>query len=813
MTLLRTLEPPWRALGLLLALAVAGVAAAAAPSLASGPGGDNRLVQLIDTDERPDHTDITVQFACTVNYISNTPLNRGSSTVIMLRLGPDCGSFLNAVPPELPLVGGGSKLVTGARVDSLLPGQATLELTFARELNFVMAPSANGVGLRIRLLGTTRRAGGYVTEEEAPQGYAVNLESSLEKFDPAAIQAAATSLATQVYVSEADLEDKHWYRLRAGPFKTRAEAERVLLAAESTYPRAWVAINDEAAQVAAVDRAGVQSAAASGPSDPPLPDEQRAQILRDARVALAQRQYPQAVELLTRLLRQPEYPARAEAQELIGIVRERAGQLAHAKAEYQEYLNRYPNGPAAERVRARLLLLATATQGPQSAGEFGTAPPASRWSLAGSAALTYQYGQDQTSGGGTTTSATSLNAFLLYGDLLMRDRGDRYDFTARVDAGYTDNLVTTGGGSQDRTTAAYVELTDRIRGWTARAGRQSLSNVGAIGLFDGLYVGYQMTPKLSLSVAGGLPAYTSYSQVSGTQKFGTLTAELGPYRQAWVFDGYLFDQVDGGATERRALGVQARYSAAGHSAVALVDYDIAFRQLNSATLIGNISVGRRWVLGFDADHRRSPLLELSNALIGQSAPDLATLQTQFTPSQIQQMALDRTSTSDTFTLSVSHPLGERWQFLADLSALELSGTPASFNVAATPSTGWDKNASVQLSGSSLLQASDLHFFGLRYDNSPSSRSITASWDARFVLHGAWRLGPRFSVEQLTDPTIGGTQWLYLPEVRGDWTGRTSVFELDGGYQVQSQQAQAGQPASSAQQSRHLYASVAYRLRF
>jgi len=47
------------------------------------------------------------------------------------------------------------------------------------------------------------------------------------------------------------------------------------------------------------------------------------------------------VELLSRLVHQPEYPARAEAQELLGLVRERAGQLAQAKAEYQAYLQRY----------------------------------------------------------------------------------------------------------------------------------------------------------------------------------------------------------------------------------------------------------------------------------------------------------------------------------------------------------------------------------------------------------------------------------------------------------------------------------------
>jgi hypothetical protein len=772
------------------------------------------LVQVIDADEREGHVDISVQFSCTVHYIGNAPLNHGKSTTVTLRLGADCGSLLNSVTPEFPLVGGGGELVTGATLESVVPGEVTLELRWARELDFVMAPTANSQGLRVRLLGTARtKTGIYVTEVEAQVGYAVNLDASLEQFDPAAVQAAASALHAPAYVSETDVDEKHWYRLRVGPFANRVEAERVLQVAQTNYPRAWVAINDEAGDLAAVERADVALAASSGPNDAPLPDEQREQILRDAQSALEQRQFPQAVELLTRLLRQPEFPARANAQELIGLARERAGQLAHAKAEYQEYLRRYPSAPAAARVRARLRALLTAEQGPQSTGDFGTAPVRSSWSMAGSGALTYQYGQDQLTGAGTNTRTTSLNAFLVYGDFLARERGERFDFTARVDGGYTANLIPNTGGSQDRTTIAYLELSDRILGLTGRVGRQSLASAGAIGLFDGVFVGYQITPRFSLSAAGGFPAYTSYSQFSGQQTFGTLTAELGPFRRAWVFDGYLFDEQSGGTTERRALGLQTRYSTPGRSAVLLLDYDIAFRELNSATLIGNLGVGAHWVLGFDADHRRSPLLLLSNALIGQSAANLPALETQFTPSQIRQLALDRTASSDVYTLSATHPVGERWQFIGNIAALKLGGTPASAGVAATASTGLDKNASVQMSGSGLLQASDLHFFGARYDDSASSRSETLSWDARFVLSGAWRLGPRFSVERLNNPVLGGNQLLYLPEVRSDWTGRKSGFEFIGGYQIQQQQALAGQGAGAAQNARHLYVSAAYRLRF
>jgi len=707
----------------------------------------------------------------------------------------------------------------------------TLELTWSRPLDFVMAPTASGLGLKVRLLNTNRRkAAVYVAESEQPANFMVNLDSTQARIDLSAVERAAAALQTQAYVSQTDVEGEHWYRLRAGPFTTRQEAERVLKIAQHDYPHAWLGVNDDQADVSGVEHAGVQTTAAAGPTDPPLPDDERARILHDARAALEGRRYAEAVELLTRLLRQSEFPARADAQELLGLARERAGQLAQAKAEYTEYLRRYPDGAGADRVRARLQTLVAASLAPRSTGTFDS-QPGERFTMAGSAAISYQYGKDQTVSAGTTTTTNSVNAALVYGDLLLRDRGERYDFTARVDAGYTSNFISSFGGSQDRTTAAYVELTDRSLGLTGRLGRQSLASQGVIGLFDGLFVGYQVDPKFSVSAAAGLPAYTSYSSVSTHQQFGTITAELDPFHQAWIFDAYVFDQTDGGATERRSIGFQSRYSQWGRTAVFLVDYDIAFQQLNSATLIGNTKAGDAWVLGFDVDHRRSPLLELSNALIGQTATGLTALANQFTPaltpSQLRQLALDRTATSNTADLSASRPLGERWQFMADLGAIELSGTPASPGigtppvgaVAATQSTGLDKNLSVQMAGASLLQASDLHIFSARFDDSPGARSTTLSWDARFALAGNWRVGPRLSVEELNDPQLGGRQMLYLPQVRGDWTNRRAVFELIAGYQLQNQQALqqpstlAGQTQTSAVDQRSLFVSATYRVRF
>ena len=367
-----------------LAASVAAPAPAIfAPGLPLGP-----IVQLIDTQEHEDHADISIQFACSVRYVTNTPVSHGSSTTITLRLGPDCGTQLGTIPPELTLIGGGGQLVTGARVDSNLPGEFTLELNFSRPLDFFLAPTASGTGLRVRLLNTNRRKGNvFVAESEAPAGYSVNLDSSKEKYPRELVEAAAASLQTQAYVSETDIENEHWYRLRVGPFATHQEAERVLKIAQASYPRAWLAVNDEQTDLSVVDRAGVQSSATARPTDPALPDDERARILTDARTALGNHKYPEAVDLLNRLLRQPDYAGRSDAQELMGLVRERAGQMAQAKAEYEEYLHRYPDGAGAARVRGRLRTLAAASLDPKSTGEFGAAQ-ANRWTMAGSAALT-----------------------------------------------------------------------------------------------------------------------------------------------------------------------------------------------------------------------------------------------------------------------------------------------------------------------------------------------------------------------------------------------------------------------------------------
>src|SRR5262249_39310601 len=143
---------------------------------------------------------------------------------------------------------------------------------------------------------------------ETVSNFAINLESQPKPFTPEAIELAHQRLKAPAFVSEVVVEGQTWYRLRVGPIERRSEADRLLSLALADYPRAWLAIGDDTvtsdagatpAQVPlpAVERIG---------SDPPLPPEQLRQIMADARSALAARDYPKAIALLTKLQRQPE---------------------------------------------------------------------------------------------------------------------------------------------------------------------------------------------------------------------------------------------------------------------------------------------------------------------------------------------------------------------------------------------------------------------------------------------------------------------------------------------------------------------------
>lgn len=805
-------------------------ALAAGQALAQVPAqAPTRLIDVVEVDDHDSQVDITVSFNCSMRYVTHFPATRGRELTVQLQPLADCGlgPFSRALS-EVPPLSGARNVVSAVHLDSSAPGQVVLTVELSADEQFVLGQGVDPRGLRIRLIRPQRARSRIVvggpTEEVSE--YAVNLDSQLQPFAQAAVESARSRLGAPVFVSEIVVDGRKWYRLRAGPFERREDAEQLLSRAVATYPRAWVAVGDDTATAAAA------ATLAAGPASPPLPPIERIgtdppldaptlqQLLSQADAALRARDYPTAIRILTKLQRQPEFPGRSHAQELLGAARERAGQLAQAQAEYEEYLRRYPNGEAAARVAMRLRILRAATL--PGGGGLGAVQAPRAWEISGGVDQMFRYDSNRTASSaqpgvavGTTAPTQTENQDALYTDvdLLARHRGDTQDWVTRLSAGYIRNFgssaFSSGGvGNSARVSLASVEWVDRAHGLLAQIGRQVRNDDGILGTFDGLFASYQWRPAWAIQVAAGYPVDLTTSPPETRRRFESLALALTPPGAHW--DGSLFATVQtlDGIRDRRAVGVQGRYLASRASLVALADYDTSFHSLNAAMLLGTLQLPARWSVSFDAERRNTPVLTAQNALIGQPLTSILQLEQTFTQDQIYQLARDRTPVTDTFSLTATRPLGERFEFAAIAAADRTAATIASGGVQALPATGLEHTYQAQLYGSSLWSTGDFNVLTLTYAKTQIGKLEAVDVSTRLPLFGPWRLGPRLGLDRQQIAGVGSTENTVDPSVLIDYQRGLALIQLEIGGAIGRQST----PLES-QRTQHYYVSLAYRLGF
>ena len=770
-----------------------------------------RLVDVVDANDAERNVDILVQLRCSAQYLSHGPADLGASVTIRMRLGADCGATGSSIGSELPPISGSSSIVRRARLEESGLGQISITLEWKKTVNFVLAPTSNGHGVRLRLLEALPGRGKVTAIDSVDplSGYAINLESSTTPISTEALQTSAEFLHVPTYVSRIELEGTTFYRLRAGPIALRRDAERVLALAQQRYSRAWLGVNDEPAALGIEPGAVPSTVQPQLSVDAALPQSELDTLLDNARSALARRDYPKAIELLTKLTRQPEFPQRARAQEMLGLARERAGQLAHAKAEYSEYLRRYPNGEAAPRLRFRMRMLASAgRRGRNGTGGLDGFDDDGSWRLSGGASQMYRWERVSLTAAQVTSNQQTQNGLYTDGDFTARRRGERFDIISRISAGYAKDLLTGGPGDQTRISSAFVEINDRSRGIAGRFGRQSRNSGGLLGTFDGAYASWQFRPRTSLSAAFGLPVESTLDSPNGARRFLGVAADFGPFKERWDIGVFAVAQTYSGQTDRRALGIETRYFVPGRTVVGMLDYDLFYHSLNSAVLMGSLQLPARWTASFNLDHRRAPVLTTRNALIGQPASDLDQLLGLFSSSQIKALAEDRTPLSDIYTLSLSRPLGERLQFTADAFVTRVGETPSSGGVAATPKLPLEKSLQLQLIGSSLWKSNDLFVIAGRYQDGARQKTESLLLSSRLPIGSSWRIGPRLRVDHSSSTIDEATELLYVPGLRLDYQRGGTWIELEGGAEIGRRVIPA-----ETENSQRYYFSLGYRMTF
>lgn len=791
-----------------IAFPLLGLAVLLGPPHAAQAQDRVRLVDDVTVFEQKGYVAVNVVFGCTLRYVSHDPAETGTTVHVRLNAGPDCGTSVGDVIQ--PLTAGLQGTIRSIDVQRPFGTNVDLRITWSRAEQVAVVPSFNGQGLRIRLLRPEPDQG-QVSVQEVPGGaatYAVNLDSSREPIGPEAIAAAARDTGVRAYVSEVVVDGERWYRLRAGPFVTEADAKRVLASARTQYPKAWMAIaDDEVMNAVGVPAAVGNVPATVSASATTLTPTDRDRLLVQARQAFRKKDYATAIPLLTKLVEQPEFPQRAEAQELLALSRERSGQLAHAKAEYEEYLRRYPQGDGADRVRKRLAAIALASR-PSHAGGAGGAGDESPWRVYGGFSQIYRRDTTSVDSGIVSVDLTTQNALLNDVALMARRHGERFDFATRVSGGYTLDMLSDGPGDQTRVSTAYAELTDRAFDWTVRAGRQSGSAGGVFGTFDGVYGSYQVREGVRLGAYFGFPVESTRKAPDTDRRFYGVAADLGTFANAWDFTVYAISQEYYGVTDRQAVGSEIRYFRPGLTFLSLLDYDFHYDVLNDALLIGTIGLPARWTLNATADLRKTPSLTTRNAMIGQPVRTFDELFGLFPRDELEQLARDRTADAETYSLSLSRPFGERWQWSIDASTMEIGATRASGGVEATPASGPLLAVSSQVLAYGLFGRGDVASLGVQYQDGDTVTMVSAGLYSQFPIGEHWRLGPRLRVDRREFATDGSTQLTWTPSLRAEVRSRHLTLEFEGGAEIGSRDL-----GKASEDTSRYYVSLGYRYDF
>lgn len=760
------------------------------------------------------YTEIALQLRCNVQYVGHDPA--GASDVLRVRI--ETTTVCAGAPPTVALsveqhrpVAADDAFLDSIEYDGQTPGSEYLRLNFVEDVRIDVVQDARSNWITVRVFAeqpepapvaaatdTRRRMVRRVAEPSAQ--YVINLES--RERPPATADLAAVALPDdrKLFVSAAVIDGVKWYRIRVGYYGSAEEASRALRVLRGQYPGAWIARADPAQTDAPdVRTTGIPPVADVAVATAPPAATARASaeemdeiagLMADARRAMTAGELSRAVQIYTKVLQQPPNDHQPEAQEYLALARERNGQIAHAKAEYQRYLDEYPDEEGADRVRQRLAALLASGRSAPASTRAAANPDAPRravkdnpWTLRTFLSQYYRRDVNQVS-----DQEEIVNQSSIYTDLSIdaRRRGGRFDLATRVTAGYRTDLLNDeeriSSGNDFRLSYAYADLADSRTGLRGRLGRQTRNTGGVLGRFDGLNFTYALNERLRFEAVAGEPVYSTSNDSGDSRFFYGVSSTFAPFSEALDLGVFFLEQGIEGLTDRQAVGAEVRYFGADQSLWGVVNYDTEFSEIGSLFLQGSIRLPANLTITGLIDSRRSPFLSLGNAMVGQQVQNFEDLKVLFTADEIRQFALDRSPEVTTVSMGMSRPFTPKLQLNLNASLSSIGATPESGGVAATQDSEYSYY-SADLIASSLFTEGDVGIVGVRYAASETTDVYSVNMDMRFPLGRAWRINPRLRVDYREINSDHSTQWIYTPGIRVQYrSGRRLRLELEAGKQ-------------------------------
>ncbi len=510
-------------------------------------------------------------------------------------------------------------------------------------------------------------------------------------------------------------------------------------------------------QIAKLKPQGVKLAPSEIRTAPTTDVEREAQGLsRDSRAALEAADFEKAVVLLNRLLNLPPNPWSEEAQEQIGLAREQLGEVAKAKAEYELYLKLYPDGPGADRIKKRLAALSA----PEMAGGGPVRPGAlTYW---GSASQYYYGGQSRTKTTTTNvtpaTGATTIDSADISGidqsqlansiDLTARYRDATWDNRVVVRDSYLVNFIK-GASNSNQLNSLFVESRYQPAQLMGRVGRQSATSGGVLGLFDGAVATWGFADQWRV---GGVVGQPADNQLGGTKKtfYGGIV-EAENVGNKWGGNVFAIRQNVSGYEDRLGIGGELRYFDTGWNVYSVLDYDPSFKATNIAMIQGNVQFPTGTSVNLLFDYRRTPTLQLTNALVIDPNSNISTMVETYGLGAVRDIAKAVTPVSRVAFVGVTQQVTQQWSIGGDFRISSLSGTqPIGTIFPGIPSTGNVYTYNLQTIATNLTPYQDILVLNGSVLRSRDIDAVQFGLDFRFTLWNDFLIEPLYRWYQQTD---------------------------------------------------------------
>lgn len=381
-----------------------------------------------------------------------------------------------------------------------------------------------------------------------------------------------------------------------------------------------------------------------------------------AREALRSKDYDTAIIVLNNVLLSPQNRFTQEAQARIGSAYEATLKPAKAIAEYSAYIAMYPNSGLVPTFRKRILALEILAPSRHVSTAIPDGPRQINETKVEGSSSTYLIGGGETY---TLISNVHLNGVFKRNEYTTRiaiRENVKSELKPEKESKYSLNVAT-------------VEIENNYLDWEVKLGRQS-ADYGVLSKYDGITATYGYGYDTEYTLVLGQPLMSSTNSTRRMYGIHTHFSINEPTSVTFYYNHQTADSFE----ERSAFGAEIRYFKDALSASAAIEYDAAYRQVNSVTLQAHRDAeDNRWFLLYD--RRKSPVLYADKALklgiftnnnLPYNSVAEALLRSGMTRDELHDYIVSETSVSTSFAIGGAIPI-RTWTIGGDFQTATMSG--------------------------------------------------------------------------------------------------------------------------------------------